>query len=90
MSTNYGFQCDRCDYVTQSEDDHVIIGDEYLCLDCAKNHDVKYGRTHEECDDCAFEKIEPQSCKGHRSGPCSCSEFKYKNLILTTRKDKER
>lgn len=39
MGTNYGFECDQCDYVTQSEDDHIITNDgEYLCLKCAKKH----------------------------------------------------
>jgi len=35
MGANYGFECDRCDYVTQSEDDHIITREgEYLCIPC--------------------------------------------------------
>ena len=35
MGANYGFECDRCDYVTQSENDHIITKEgEYLCVPC--------------------------------------------------------
>jgi len=37
--TNYGFECDEpdCNYITQSEDDHIVTKDgELLCLECAK------------------------------------------------------
>lgn len=35
----YGEKCDNCDYITQNEDDHVIVDDEYLCLKCAEAKD---------------------------------------------------
>jgi hypothetical protein len=36
MGTNYGFQCDNCEYVTQNEDDHVVTDDGgYFCLPCS-------------------------------------------------------
>jgi len=35
MGANYGFECDECDYVTQSEDDHIITKEgAYLCVPC--------------------------------------------------------
>jgi len=48
--TNYGFQCDQCDYVTQSEDDHIVTEDgEYLCLMCQnKKHYREAGYTEEK------------------------------------------
>jgi len=48
--TNYGFQCDHCDYVTQSEDDHAVTDDgDYLCTMCYnKDHYRKLGYTEEK------------------------------------------
>ena len=35
--TNYGFECDECPYITQSEDDHIVTEDgAYLCIPCSK------------------------------------------------------
>ncbi len=35
----YDEQCDRCDYITTSEDDHIVTeGGEYLCLYCYKKY----------------------------------------------------
>lgn len=32
-----GLKCDRCEYVTQTEDDHTVTEDgQYLCLKCAE------------------------------------------------------
>lgn len=43
--TNYGFQCDRCEYITQSEDDHIITDDgEYLCLECNEKRVEEKGK----------------------------------------------
>lgn len=39
----------------------------------------KNDRTHEECDECAKEKVEPQPCKGHVAGPSHCPEFQAKD-----------
>lgn len=36
---------------------------------------LKVNRTHEECADCLFEWTNPPVCKGHSSGPVSCSQF---------------
>jgi hypothetical protein len=38
----------------------------------------KYGRSHEECCDCTFEKVDPQPCPGHPAGPVSCICFTKK------------
>jgi hypothetical protein len=32
-------------------------------------------RCHEECYDCAIQKIEPPSCSGHVQGPIPCEQF---------------
>jgi len=37
MSDNTGFECDRCGYITQTEDDHAVTEDgQYLCLKCVE------------------------------------------------------
>ena len=55
MGANYGFECDRCDYVTQSENDHIITKEgEYLCIPC-------YEKLIEEGKGVA-KALDPQPC----------------------------
>ena len=47
---SYGYKCDRCEYVTTSEDDHAVTADgEYLCLACVKSSEIDYNC--QECDE---------------------------------------
>jgi len=44
---NYGFECDDCNYITQSEDDHIVTEEgDYLCLKCVQRRYIeKINRT---------------------------------------------
>jgi len=42
----------------------------------AKAKPVVRSRSHEECDECQLQEVEPPQCSGHAPGPTSCKDFK--------------
>ena len=71
-------ECPECQFI---EDDQYTCttcwgqGGIHMYDDDPDDEQPLYGRSHEECDECANELVEPQPCPGHPAGPVSCSFF---------------
>lgn len=51
--------------------------DRFDAVDCEHGQACpmpKGSRTHEECVECPFRRVEPQPCNGHLMGPSACGD----------------
>jgi hypothetical protein len=53
----------------------VASGDSRTEVVTVEQGRLRVDRSHEECDECALQEIEPPRCRGHVPGPSACRMF---------------
>ena len=70
--SNNSFNCNRCDYTTDSNrDGGTSVGDEYWCEDCVSNH-ATY------CDECDEYYLDGRGCENCGGGDGRVHQYSYK------------